>query len=186
MLLEQQLIEHCAPALAGIKTANLFNCSCPDIHSFYQELQRINALLSPKGVRAEVLRVSPGRALLYVFRKRQLEADLSRNGVHDLLQRYGYPDRGISDCIRHLCRRLDQADCFPHEIGLFLGYPLEDVLGFIRHRGKNCKCCGVWKVYCDEHEKRKLFARFRRCTQVYVKSFAAGRTLEQMTVSLSV
>ena len=32
---------------------------------------------------------------------------------------------------------LEEKGAFPHEIGLLLGYPVEDVLGFIRHQGKN-------------------------------------------------
>ena len=40
-----------------------------------------------------------------------------------------------------------EAADFPHEIGVFLGYPLEDVVGFIRHRGKCFTCCGCWKSY---------------------------------------
>ena len=42
---------------------------------------------------------------------------------------------------------------FPHEIGIFLGYPLADVAGFIRNKGRNCKCIGTWKVYGDAFEK---------------------------------
>ncbi len=40
---------------------------------------------------------------------------------------------------------------FPHEIGLFLGYPPEDVCGYIRNKGKCQKCTGHWQVYGDEN-----------------------------------
>ena len=32
---------------------------------------------------------------------------------------------------------MEEKGAFPHEIGLLLGYPVEDVLGFIRYQGKN-------------------------------------------------
>ena len=35
---------------------------------------------------------------------------------------------------------------FPHEVGLFLSYPPEDVKGFIDHRANNFKCAGLWTV----------------------------------------
>ena len=38
---------------------------------------------------------------------------------------------------------------FPHEVGLFLGYPVWDVKGFIEHKGQQYKLCGYWKVYDD-------------------------------------
>ena len=36
---------------------------------------------------------------------------------------------------------------FPHEMGLLLGYPVEDVTGFMVHGGKNSLYSGYWKVY---------------------------------------
>lgn len=44
-------------------------------------------------------------------------------------------------------RRLQRFEAFPHEIGLFLSYPPEDVRGFIEHKGHESKCEGCWKVY---------------------------------------
>ena len=64
-----------------------------------------------------------------------------------------------------------------------MDYPLLDVIGFIEQGGKNCKCCGVWKVYSNECETQQLFERYRKCTEVYQKVFARGRTLVQLTVA---
>lgn len=50
-----------------------------------------------------------------------------------------------------------EKDGFPHEVGLFLGYPLDDVTGFIEQKGKNYKCCGIWKVYGNEKQTQMLF-----------------------------
>ena len=69
------------------------------------------------------------------------------------------------------------------EIGLFLGYPLGDVAGFIRNRGKNCKCSGCWKVYCNELEAQKRFAQIQKCRQVYTRLWTQGRSLWQLTVA---
>ena len=81
-----------------------------------------------------------------------------------------------------LHNRLRDYACFPHEIGIFLGYPLDDVVGFIENRGQNCKCCGLWKVYCNESETRKLFDKLEKCTRIYLRVFSEGRTIRQMTV----
>ena len=50
---------------------------------------------------------------------------------------------------------------FPHEIGLFLDYPLVDVIGFIRNTGKNCKCSGCWKAYGNAKEAEKTFCKYK-------------------------
>lgn len=181
--LENRLIEHCAPALAGLKTANLFNYRFSSIDHFAQELLEVNRKLNGKGVYTDILRIREQRALLYVYRKKRLEQDLKKPGVPELLRGYGYESSDLNDYLARLKGRLQESDCFPHEIGLFLDYPLLDVIGFIEQGGKNCKYCGVWKVYSDECETKALFARFRKCTEVYRKVFASGRTLVQLTVA---
>ena len=92
------------------------------------------------------------------------------------------PDR----CVAALCRRLYRTEggCFPHEIGLFLGYPPEDVAGFIANNARNCKCCGCWKVYGDEAKAKETFRRFRRCAEEYYRLWSSGYSLSQLTVAL--
>ena len=61
-----------------------------------------------------------------------------------------------------LCARLSTGGDFPHEVGLFLGYPVEDVIGFIENKGKNCLCCGCWKCYSNACAAQKAFDKFRK------------------------
>ncbi|MDO5344570.1 MAG: DUF3793 family protein [Lachnospiraceae bacterium] len=182
-MLEKKLIEHCSPTLAGLKTANLFNYKFSSIDALFGELQDAGQKLNEKGVYIEILRMRESRALVYVYRKRRLEKDLIKPGVQELLRKYGYSSSKLEECLCWLKQRFQESDCFPHEIGLFLDYPLSDVIGFIEQGGKNCKCCGVWKVYSNECETQALFARFRKCTEVYQRVFAGGRTLAQLTVA---
>lgn len=58
-------------------------------------------------------------------------------------------------CVAELIRRVRHEEDFPHEIGLFLGYPSEDVSGFIKHGAKNSKCVGTWKVTVTKRRHRK-------------------------------
>ncbi|MBR1390842.1 MAG: DUF3793 family protein [Lachnospiraceae bacterium] len=181
-MLENRLIEYCAPTLAGIKSASLFSYFYQDRENASRELKRANVLLNERGVCVEALLWREDSVLVYTYRPKHLQMELNRAGVLELLSGYGYRDCDIGHCIRHLKQRLHSESCFPHEIGLFLGYPLEDVKGFIENKGKNCKSCGLWKVYCNETEKEKLFAKFTKCTEVYMRVFRAGRKLSQMTV----
>ncbi len=65
---------------------------------------------------------------------------------------------------------------FPHEMGIFLGYPLGDVKGFIRHRGRDFLYCGYWKVYENEAEARKLFSVYTSVKQQMLKELYQGKT----------
>ena len=80
-------------------------------------------------------------------------------------------------------KRICECDEFPHEIGLFLGYPPEDVRGFIEEGAAKCKCTGCWKVYGDVERAQKLFAAYKKCTAVYQKQHAQGKSIEQLTVA---
>ena len=180
--LETEIIRNCSPTLAGLKTANLIN------HRFFSEdqlgsdLRSINEDLNPRGVYAELLLMRKDSALIYVYRKSHLIRDLDRTDVRNFLLSCGYRPGTPKIYLSHLRERLREYECFPHEIGLFLGYPLQDVLGFIHNHGQNCKFCGYWKVYGNEPETRKLFEKFRKCFRIYTRCLQSARSISQLTV----
>lgn len=180
--MEKALIENCAPTLAGLKCANLFNYFHEGELIVREELEEMNDLLNGKGVFVDVLAWKDKSALVYVYRTSMLDEVLNKPRVPQFLKKYGYVTNEIDDCLKNLKCRLSDFDCFPHEIGIFLGYPLEDVYGFIKNKGKNCECCGVWKVYCNKEEKNLLFEKFQKCKEVYTKVFYEGREFARMIV----
>ena len=78
--------------------------------------------------------------------------------------------------------RLGESSEFPHEIGLFLGYPCEDVKGFIENKASSAKCVGCWKVYGDADKAQKQFELFKKCAKVYQQQFELGKPLTRLTV----
>ena len=71
--MEKSLIEHCAPTLAGMKCASLFNYFHSGEQLVREELNELNHLLNGKGVFIEVLIWRETSALIYVYRKTMLE-----------------------------------------------------------------------------------------------------------------
>ncbi len=177
---EQQFIRSTAPTLAGIKTGSLFPFRYASRAEAIRALRRYNRRLTPKGLRLLPLRMTDSFAMLYLYRPGQLGADLQKREAAALLHQAGYPDAREDSCLRELRRRLADGADFPHEIGLFLSYPPEDVRGFIEHR--DCKCVGCWKVYGDEAAARRTFDRYARCTDCYLRQNAKGCPLERLTV----
>ncbi len=178
---EELIIRHCSPTLAGMKTANMFTCPCRDAEELKGNIRRLNRILVKKGLRVLPLRFQNGRALIYVYRPSHLSRDLQADDADRLLRERGYHCDSPERCIVHLIRRLDETEDFPHEIGLFLGYPPEDVEGFIEN--KVCKCSGPWKVYGDEAAAKKRFAQYKKCTSVYCAKWLGGRSMERLTVA---
>ena len=182
-MLDKHLVAHCSPTLAGLKSANIFNYSFKSIKLLEQQLALLRADLRPKGVSLRVLRRSGKRALIYVYRSARVQKELQRRGVLDFLSNYGYETDRLEHCLQYLSVRISSHLEFPHEIGLFLGYPLDDVKGFIDNKGRNSRCCGCWKVYCNECEAEKLFARFVKCRSIYWNLFNRGKSVVQLTVA---
>lgn len=180
---DEMILRHCSPTLAGMKTGSLFAENFSDESEMRTSLRRWNRRLSGKGLRVLPLKFQNNRALIYVYRPSRLSRDLRDDRACGLLEQRGYGCGSPEACILQLRRRLRENDEFPHEIGLFLGYPPEDVSGFIENRGADCKCVGCWKVYGDADAAKKTFAKYKKCTDVYCAQHAKGKSIERLTVA---
>ena len=180
---EEVIVRLGAPTLAGIKTGSLFTCAYTSRKSVEESLRQLNRCFAPKGLCLLPLRYSEKNVLLYLFRPAELSRDLQNSEAAELLRQEGYPCESCGKCLAALTRKLRSGEEFPHEIGLFLSYPPEDVKGFIENRAANYKLSGLWKVYGDERQAQRLFDRFKRCTDTYYRLWQAGATIEQLAVA---
>ena len=116
-----------------------------------------------------------------------LRAVLTDETVQGFLRQEGYHlPAERADCtawLTQLSRRLCCSAEFPHEIGVFLGYPLSDVVGFIENSGRNFTCCGCWKAYGDPQAAQRHFAQLRKCTAVYLRLFHSGTPILRLAVA---
>lgn len=143
-----------------------------------------NKKLQQKGIRVLPLNFKDDKALIYLYRPDRLKKDLEDKCALSLLRRFGYRVEDPELCVKELIWRMKQQEGFPHEIGLFIGYPPEDVSGFIDNKAKECKCVGCWKVYGDVEKAQKTFALYKKCTNVYSAQYAKGKSLEQLAVAI--
>ena len=187
MSLEDSLIKHCSPTLAGIKLASLYRFFPEDAQQFALQLKRWREWFVLNGLRLLVLKGyrESNSYLLYLYRPYTLAQELERPEVSEFLGSLGYDMSGGYDgVLRQLILRLHQCAEFPHEIGIFLGYPLEDVIGFIKNGGKNYTYCGCWKSYGDPIEASRRFSSYRSCTEAYKHRYANGAGVACLTVAV--
>lgn len=180
---EEMIVKQCSPTLAGLKTGNMFVCTYMDRSELLKEIRAYNKRLSSKGVRFIPLRTGGSRALIYVYRPDRLKKDLADNKTTELLGKKGYPLNSPSGCVSCLREHIVNDDEFPHEIGLFLGYPPEDVIGFIENKAGGHKLTGAWKVYGNVKKAKKTFAGYEKCTRLYEKLGAEGTPIESLAVA---
>ena len=67
-------------------------------------------------------------------------------------------------------------DDFPHEIGVFLGYDLDDIKSYID--GKKCIYVGYWKVYSRLNEKLQIFNKYTKCRECVINLISKGFPIE--------
>lgn len=192
-MFEQELIEHCSPTLASIKAASLFTYTYKSLKELHVRVTYWNSKMKRKGIIFDILSENVGvnKALIYVYRRADLEKILNRDEIRSFLLNHGYliDDNEIvggvncENIILQLKKKFEKLNQFPHEIGIFLGYPIGDVKGFIENHGCNCKCTGYWKVYCNEEEATKTFRKYKKCRDVYMNLWISGRSVMQLTVA---
>ena len=180
---EEILVQHCAPTLAGLKTANMFTYDYCNEEELKEDVRGLNSMFSEKGINVIPFRYMNGKALLYLYRPRDLERDLSDERASKILEEKGYQKESQGRCLAMLARKLREGGEFPHEIGLFLGYPPEDVEGFMRDRREGLKCVGCWKVYGDEEKAKATFEKYEKCKNAYCMLAGRGRKACELAVS---
>jgi hypothetical protein len=156
-----------AEILAGAKPANLLNIvnrqrACGE--NYYQLWQTWGTeVLAAGGMKARVLADSGESLLVLIYRPAALATLLAEKTVQAVLHKAGYAAPADSElALAELERRL-AAGGFPHEIGVFLGYPLKDVVGFLGWARLKFACQGPWKIYGDPRESLKLAEEHRQC-----------------------
>ena len=181
---EEVIVRLGAPTLAGLKTGSLFTCAYTSRRDVEKSLMQLNRRFAPKGLCLLPLRYSEKNVLLYLFRPADLSRDLRDRQAEALLRQEGYSCESCGKCLATLTRKLRGGGDFPHEIGLFLSYPPEDVKGFMENRAANYKLSGLWKVYGDEGKAKELFAKYKKCTDIYCERYEAGCSIDELAVAV--
>ena len=169
--LTAHLMLESAEVLAGVKPANLISlvnrtrpCGRNLYHLWHQlgeqALQRLSSL------QIMVLHNKGTALLLLCYSSASLERQLSHNGIRALLGKAGYrPEAGTDVLLDELKRRIAHNGAFPHEIGLFIGYPAKDVAAFMGLIKLPFTCQGPWKIYGNPGQSLSLADQFRHKRQ---------------------
>ena len=177
---------HCAPTFSGLKAASMLTVKKSAFDDVYSLLKKYRPCLSCKGIASVCLKEDKDYVLMLFYREAELANILSRREVKSILKRFGYPVGGtVIQLLSYLIIRINTCQKgFPHEVGLFLGYPPKDVLGFIEHKGHDYAYCGYWKVYSNEQETKKLFQVYTECTKAFCRRLEAGEEIEKLLMAV--
>ncbi len=145
-----------------------------DCRSFilYEDKNLINILIYNEELLFKLLLSLDNENFLVSFGY-QLKGDKIKDTLHTLKNRFG-----------NYYSRTNAAVCFPHEIGIILGYPIQDVEDFIRFNGKNYILSGGWKVYHNAEEAVKKLEEYKNLRQLAIQMVKEGRDLKDMSQNI--
>lgn len=171
--IDRELAMQCAPLITGLKASNLLTIPWSEYESMLEVLRGSKIL-------SFFLGETENRGVFFLYRTDKMEKLLQDEDVTAFLQERGYDELTLNSVLtsfrmRYLAYREGKAE-FPHEMGILLEYPVEDVEGFIRCSGRNYLCSGYWKVYKDRESKQELFRKFEYAREnlIQLLSFQVG------------
>lgn len=170
--IQEKAAEQCAPVIFGIKPSNLLI-----IDKTYA--RSVKGLIESTGLKARCFHHRSGKQMWFLFREEALRQYLTDPANRVFMAEYGYHESMDMDEMLVLAARRfrlykDGRMDFPHEMGIFLGYPLGDVKGFIKHGGRNYLCTGYWKVYENEQKARETFQLYAKVKQLAMDMVRQG------------
>lgn len=180
--LGNQMVLQCAPLIEGLRISSLFITN-------RENMKQVYGVFKGSVICYYVLYVTEERVVMLLYRSQDLIDYLGDRDIRNFLMERRYPLVRLEDTLL-VFRRRYQKYCmgsgeFPHELGLLLGYPIEDVKGFIRHKGKDHIYAGCWKVYADSPAKRELFQMFELAKEMLVQLLGNGVEIRDIIESFS-
>lgn len=147
-------IEKIGPTVLGIKPASLLNVSGRVLILCW------NCFDESSGIAYEMVKCGEGRVQLLIYHSKSLAKVLGEPKTKRCLMRLGYPAAGtVNDHVACLASRMQDNE-YPHEIGLFLGYPLKDVYGFMGAPIPYRKTMG-WRMYGDVRPSESIYYAYK-------------------------
>lgn len=172
------LVLELAEVLEGAKPANLV-CLANKRRSCGRNLYRLwkahgRDLLAQSGLEVKVMADRGSSILLLLYSPPALRALLAQKSVSVILTKAGYPEPGDTGKVLVELESRMAGEGFPHEIGVFLGYPLKDVVGFMGWARLSFTCQGPWKIFGNPAESLRLAEAHRECRCRMSQQLASG------------
>ena len=175
--IETQLALQCAPLFKGLKISNLLIVP-------KQHYEKVVDILIGTGISQVLLMASQNKITLLLYKEEELKHFISAKRVKAFFLKLDYKEIVLTTLLKQFQKRYENyivtGNNFPHEMGLVLGYPIEDVNGFIENDGKNFLYSGYWKVYDNLPEKTQLFQRFDKAKKDVIQLIFNGHSIRDI------
>lgn len=130
------------------------------------------------------LRESDNSIILMIYDEEIIKKEVLNKDNMKFLINLGYSyEAEIEEYINTLKSRYEKYHC-PHELGLFLGIPFEDVKDFMECTTKKCLLCGYWKVYNNSRQAKIIFNQYNKIKEYTMKSMLKGNLSQDLVFNI--
>ncbi|WP_425801462.1 DUF3793 family protein [Desulfitobacterium sp. Sab5] len=166
------LLECLGPVILNIKPAELLNIGHNKNPGGWEEFKKLLIMRPDIGL-LEIREINKRKQILF-FNRNVLNERLANLYNNNFLIKINYPRSAtLEKCLEHLVQKIRSID-FPHEIGLFLGYPLKDVLGFMGLASLPYIKTQGWKVYGNEKLSDQWYERYQSARKLMQEKIGIG------------
>ena len=157
---------YCAPCLLRKKPSSFFSLPL----CVYRESLKEKRILAKHGFALKLLYTIEEKACIMLYSKEEVKKTLEKKDVQKAFSFFGckenckfeYVFSTLANRFKSFAKNVVSGDNrgFPHEVGLFLGYPSEDVLQYYINQGKGYIFSGYWKVYTNLLQAHLEFKKY--------------------------
>lgn len=175
----KRILEMLGPVILGSKPSEILNISgkidikqskLNDIQSFFNNCSKISY---------RIINTHDGGVRVLFINEKSLSRVLSNKKCVNFLKFVGYPSKyNLNDYIDFLVYKL-HLEKFPDEIGIFLGYPLKDVLGFMGYGKNELFEIKGWRIYGDPLPSYEVSNNFLRDRSI-MKNLIASTSIQEL------
>lgn len=154
------LVEILGPVILGSKPSEILNISLSDNNKEYKINEIKLFFKNCSRLSYEIIYKENGEIKVLFMNKNVLSKIFDDKKCVNFLKFIGYPSNyDLNNYINFLIERLKDNN-FPHEIGVFLGYPLKDVVGFMGYGNYKLQKTKYWRVYGNVEVSDEIYNRF--------------------------
>lgn len=179
---ETQLVLQCAPLIMGLKISNMFTIN-------NSQLRRIKNLLQGSRIKLYVLCTKDEKTTVFLYNEELLARHLEKKKIREFMRHYGYhfcEPEYVLFCFQRRYRSYRVGESvFPDELGILLGYPLEDVEGYIKNEGRDALYIGYWKVYDKVQAKKEIFRMYELSRETLLMLMGKGMKMSEIIQTFS-
>lgn len=163
-----------APTIQGFKASTILNFSNNKNNMYNLWLKYKDEIKHRFSLEVLELKKTTFNVIVLFYNRRAMLDIIVNDENLEFLKGQGYrKTNNLDEYLNELKVRFQ--NLCPHEIGIFLGIPIKDVIGFIENKGYNYLLNGYWKVYYDLESAKETFKLYDFARVKILENILEGR-----------